>query len=241
MKRRKRVLNLKTIIIDAGHGGVDPGAVAFGVKEKDWNLKMSLYQYDRLKELGAKIALTRLNDTTLESNPRSNLIKNKYDICISNHFNAFNGEARGIETIYSIFSDGRFAKNLAEAIRKQTGLPLRRVFTKKNSQGTDWYFMHRLTGTTKTVIIEYGFLDNVNDFNYYKNDQNFYAVAEVVVEEICKEIGISYRKKTNSSRVKSPQTQKLYRVQTGAFSKKENAIKQLEALKKAGFDGLITN
>ena len=233
---------MKTIIIDAGHGGTDPGAVAFGVQEKAWNLKMSLYQYERLKELGAKVALTRSSDVTLDSNPRSNKIKNKYDYCISNHFNAFNGQARGIETIHSIFSDGRFAKNIAEAIRKQTGLPLRRVFTKKNNVGTDWYFMHRLTGHTETVIIEYGFLDNAMDHNYYKNKTNFYGTAEAVVEVICKELGIPYRKKGEQ---KSSQTNKgtstLYRVQTGAFSQRENALKHLEALKKAGFDAFITD
>ena len=48
---------MKTIIIDAGHGGKDPGAIAFGIKEKDWNLKMSNYQYKRLKDLGAKVSM----------------------------------------------------------------------------------------------------------------------------------------------------------------------------------------
>lgn len=231
---RKEIL-MKSIIIDPGHGGTDAGATAFGVKEKDWNLKMSLYQYERLKALGAKVALTRSKDVTLDSVPRTNVIKGKYDYCLSNHFNAFNGQARGIETIHSLQSNGKFASNLANAIKAQTGLPLRRVFTKKNDVGTDWYFMHRLTSGTDTVIVEYGFLDNQQDFNYYKNEQNFYAVAERVVQVVCKELGITYRTKEASKQ------QRLYRVQTGAFSKRENAEKHLQALKKAGFDAFITN
>ena len=103
-------------------------------------------------------------------------------------------------------------------------------------------FMHRLTGHTETVIIEYGFLDNATDHNHYKNKTNFYGTAEAVVEVICKELGIPYRKKGEQ---KSSQTNKgtstLYRVQTGAFSQRENALKHLEALKKAGFDAFITD
>lgn len=230
---------MKTIIIDAGHGGTDAGAVAFGVKEKDWNLKMSMYQYERLKQLGAQVALARASDVTLDPNPRASKIKDKYHYCISNHFNAFNGQARGIETIHSIFSDGRFAKHLAEELRVTTGLPLRRVFTKKNNVGTDWYFMHRLTGYTETVIIEYGFLDNQSDYNYYKQEANFYKAAEAVVKVICQEVGVKYLPNVKGDAPKKV-SQKLYRVQTGAFANKANAEKHLAKLKKAGFDAFIT-
>ena len=40
------------VIVDAGHGGIDSGAVGNGLEEKDLNLKSSLYIYNRLKELG---------------------------------------------------------------------------------------------------------------------------------------------------------------------------------------------
>ena len=67
----------KSIIIDPGHGGTDPGAVGFGAREKDWNLRISLYQYNRLKELGAKVAITRTADETIDSVPRTDKIKGK--------------------------------------------------------------------------------------------------------------------------------------------------------------------
>lgn len=183
----------KSIIIDPGHGGTDSGATAFGVKEKDWNLKISLYQYKRLKELGVNVGITRTTDITLDSVPRTNLIKNKYDYCISNHWNAFNGKARGVETIHSIFANKNFATSIANSLVKVSGLPLRRVFTKKNTAGLDWYFMHRLTGSTHTVIVEYGFLDNKADFDWYSNENNFYKAAEVVIESICKAVGVVYK------------------------------------------------
>lgn len=221
---------MKSIIIDPGHGGRDPGAQAFGVKEKDWNLKMSLYQYDRLKSLGAKVAITRTTDQTLDPNPRAQLIKNKYDYCISNHFNAFNSQARGVETIHSIFAKDHFARKLAEAIVSETGLPMRRVFSRKNDQGRDWYFMHRLTGRTQTVIVEYGFLDNRQDFDYYQKD--FYKAGEAVVKVICQELGIPYRPKAVET--------SLYRVQVGAFQKRKNAEALAKDLEAKGFSTYIT-
>ncbi|WP_051258374.1 N-acetylmuramoyl-L-alanine amidase [Atopococcus tabaci] len=224
----------KSIIIDAGHGGSDPGATAFGVKEKDWTLKISLYQYERLKELGAAVALTRSKDTTLDSAARTKVFRGQYDYCISNHWNAFNGKARGVETIHSIFADKTFASQLAKAVSNASGLPLRRVFSKKNASGTDWYFMHRLTGTTKTVIIEYGFLDHKEDHARYRTDAIFYAAAESVVEVVCKELGIRYKAPSEKAAATS-----LYRVQNGAFSKKEQAEALAKKLTGAGFEAVI--
>lgn len=232
----------KSIIIDPGHGGTDPGAVGFGVREKDWNLRISLYQYERLKALGAKVGITRTTDKTLDSGPRTNLIKGKYDVAISNHWNAFNGSARGIETIHSIHGGKAFATSIANALVKATGLPLRRVFSKRNSAGNDWYFMQRLTGSTRTIIVEYGFLDNATDHNWFKNETNFIKAAEAVIEAICKEIGIKYavpEDKPKTQPAPKPETGTLYRVQAGAFSKIDNAEKLHEKMEDNGIDAFV--
>lgn len=224
----------KSIIIDAGHGGKDPGGVGFGVKEKEWTRKISIYQYARLKELGAEVALTRSTDATLEPAQRTAQIKNKYDYCLSNHWNAFNGKARGVEAIHSIHAGKGMAKDLARAVSKAVDIPFRRVFSKQNSAGRDWYYMHRLTGTTRTVILEYGFIDNREDHAVYSQEDKFYQAAEAVVQTLCRYLGVPYS---------SPQSKKkqLYRVQTGAFSKKEHAEAQVQKLKQAGFDAMIVN
>ncbi|MFC6465232.1 N-acetylmuramoyl-L-alanine amidase [Marinilactibacillus sp. GCM10026970] len=197
----------KSIIIDAGHGGKDPGAIGFSEKEKDWALEMSRYQFHRLKALGAKVALTRKEDTTLTPTERVARIKNQYDICLSNHWNAFDGSARGIETIHSVKANPRFAKDLADRLARSTQLPFRRVFSRAISPGVDYYFLHRLTGKTETVIIEYGFIDHPMDHAYYKDQKSFYIAAEAVIAGVCQKIGIPYKepgerfvkKPTNSS------------------------------------------
>ena len=186
----------KTIIIDAGHGGRDGGARGFGVNEKDWTLRISLYQYDRLKKLGADVQLTRTNDVTLDPVPRTNIIKRSgADICISNHWNAFSdGSANGVETIHSVYANSGLATRLCDAIVKTTGLGKRRVFDRVHPNGGDYYFMHRLTGSARTVIIEYGFITNRRDHDHYRNEANFIAAAEAVIEVLCREVGVKYRK-----------------------------------------------
>lgn len=196
----------KSIILDAGHGGSDPGASGFGILEKDWNLKMTLYQYKRLKELGADVHLTRDRDLTLEHVQRVARIKNQYAVCVSNHWNAFNGQARGIEVIHSVHAKPVFAEELAERLVEATGLPLRRVFSRTMKPGVDYYYMHRLTGKTETVIIEYGFIDNVTDHQAYLKDSVFYSAAEAVIEGICKKIGVAYKRSVapNKEETKGP-------------------------------------
>ncbi len=83
--------NIK-VIVDAGHGGEDPGAVNGNVKEKDLNLQASKYIDRRLKELGINSLLTREDDEYLPKDKRIERIKeltnNQPAILISNHINA---------------------------------------------------------------------------------------------------------------------------------------------------------
>lgn len=84
---------LKGVVIDAGHGGSDPGASGNGIIEKDLTLLISKYMYDRLRELGIPVTMTRTIDETLDSKTRTNRIKDAYGtdkdvIVISNHINA---------------------------------------------------------------------------------------------------------------------------------------------------------
>ena len=83
----------KKIVIDAGHGGSDPGAVGNGITEKDYTLKISQYMANRLRDLGADVTLTRNVDETLSPTDRVNRVLNAYGdskdvVVISNHINA---------------------------------------------------------------------------------------------------------------------------------------------------------
>lgn len=87
----------KKVVIDAGHGGEDPGTSANGIVEKDYTLKISEYMSKRLNDLGIENQMTRTSDSTLNSTNRPKKVQSFYGtgndvIMVSNHINAGGGE-----------------------------------------------------------------------------------------------------------------------------------------------------
>lgn len=85
--------DLVGVIVDAGHGGADPGAVSGNLKEKDLTLEAALYMNDRLNDLGINAKLTRDSDVSLPKNERIAKVKSLFNnspnvLLISNHINA---------------------------------------------------------------------------------------------------------------------------------------------------------
>ena len=85
------------IVIDAGHGGTDPGASGNGIIEKDLALQISNYMYDRLKSLGIPVKIIRSTDETITPTERVNRVLDAFGnsrnvIVVSNHINAGGGD-----------------------------------------------------------------------------------------------------------------------------------------------------
>ncbi len=177
---------IRGIVIDPGHGGSDPGATGNGIIEKDLNLKISQYMYDRFKELGIPVYITRDTDETLNPTERVERILNAFGnredvIVISNHINADATTADGAEVIYALRNNDVLANLILEEIEK-AGQNIRYSFQRKlpRDQSKDYYFIHRNTGVTQPVIVEYGFLDsNKDDPEQLKNNYKSYADAVV--------------------------------------------------------------
>lgn len=96
-------LTVRTVMVDAGHGGKDPGAQGFGLREKDVNLRMALILGKMLKQRGFKVLYTRTTDDFLALEERTALANSKKaDIFVSVHCNAHTDSAmQGFET-YSL-------------------------------------------------------------------------------------------------------------------------------------------
>ena len=88
---------IKSVVIDAGHGGADNGASGNGIIEKNLTLDISKYMYDRFKELGVPVKMTRTSDVDLDANARPKVVLDQYGtgkdvIVLSNHINAGGGD-----------------------------------------------------------------------------------------------------------------------------------------------------
>ena len=184
----------KKVVIDAGHGGADPGAVSGNLKEKDLNLEAAQYMYKRLQELGIPSTIVRNTDETLERKERINRIMNAYGnspdvIMISNHINAGGGE--GTEIVYALRNKPTLAEMALDNIGA-AGQIERKVYQRRlpENPNKDYYFIIRDTGNLESLLVEYGFIDNANDASKLQNNLTDYV--EGVVKAIADYANIPY-------------------------------------------------
>ena len=109
-------LGVGKIVIDPGHGGKDPGAIAFGLKEKDIVLKVAKnLAYHLEKDMNADVILTRDSDTFLPLEERTAIANtNDADLFISLHINAHpSPQVKGFETYFLNLSTNDEAMRVA--------------------------------------------------------------------------------------------------------------------------------
>lgn len=205
--------DIKGIVVDAGHGGSDPGAISNGIYEKDLNLKAANYMYKRLQELGIPSVITRDTDQTLSREERLDIMNNSFGngrdvIILSNHINSGGGE--GAEIVYSLRDDDTLATSVLNSIG-EAGQKIRRVYQRRlpEDPSRDYYYIMRETGNTQPLLIEYGFIDTPSDVA--RLNQNIEKYAEAVVKAVAEYIGVPYTP-PDSSTSPNPST---YIVQSG--------------------------
>jgi len=142
------------VVIDAGHGGNDPGAIGNGVVEKEVTLKVSYYLKDLLLNNNFNVIMTRSDDSEILLKPRVNIANlNNADIFVSIHCNSTEGPGpMGIETYYRTEQSSTFAKfihkNLINSLPTiDRGIRIRNFYVIKNTK-------------MPSVLVEIGYLTN---------------------------------------------------------------------------------
>ncbi len=185
----------KKVVIDPGHGGVDGGTSANGILEKEYTLKISKYMYDRFKELGIPVSITRTEDVNLDSNERPKKIQSFYGngsdvLVISNHINAGGGD--GAEIIYSLRNSNALSKKIATEF-ENVGQNVRKYYQRRlpSNPSKDYYYVLRDTPNNESIIVEYGFADSTgDDVEQLKN--NWKTLTEAVVKAVAEYLGVKY-------------------------------------------------
>ena len=181
------------IVVDAGHGGADSGAVSGNLQEKDFNLQAANYMYNRFKELGVPVTITRDTDKTLSRSERLNTMRSfgtdPNVIVLSNHINAGGGE--GAEVVYPLRTSPTLAKSILDEIGAR-GQIKRKIYQRvlPENPKKDYYYIMRDTPNATTLLIEYGFIDNPRD--QVKLQNNLMDYAEGVVKAVSEYIGVPY-------------------------------------------------
>lgn len=222
--------NFAGVVIDAGHGGIDSGARGDDAFEKDYTLLISKYMYDRFSELGIPVYITRDSDITLNPTDRVNKIlsflgNDPNVIVISNHLNA--GKGDGAEVIYALRNSSRLADDILTNIGL-TGQNMRRVYQRRlpSNPTKDYYYILRNTGKTEPLIIEYAFIDNTDDLQFFKD--NYKELAEAVIKGVLEYKNIPY---TNPNKVITD-TYKVMKGDTlyGIAKKLDTTVNELKKL-----------
>lgn len=163
----------KTVILDAGHGGFDGGAVASdGTVEKDINLNITLMVAKFLKQNGFTVIMTRENDVSTDDvetdkiatrkksdlKNRLNLMNDYKDaVFVSVHLNKFTTSAASGSQVF--YSKSEKSKLLGECIQKSIVSHIQPENTRVNKQATSSTYL-LYNATIPTVLVECGFLSN---------------------------------------------------------------------------------
>ena len=219
------------VIVDAGHGGNDPGAVNGNIKEKDLTLQAANYIDRRLKELGINSELTRDDDEYLPREDRirriNSLTNNQPAILISNHINAGGGE--GAEIVYALRNDSTLADITLQNIG-EVGQLKRKVYQRRlpENPNLDYYYILRESGqNTEPILIEYGFIDNIKDQNKLLNYLDDYA--EAVVKSIAEYTNTPYLEPNTSEQYTVQRGDTLYSI-SQKFNIPVNKLKEINNL-----------
>jgi N-acetylmuramoyl-L-alanine amidase len=180
----------KIVVIDAGHGGKDVGALSKDQKyyEKNINLDILLDVEKLLEKENIKVYYTRTGDNTVFLRPRAELANEvDCDYFISIHSNAnsltspngtevlfYNNEFKGVKA-------ASLAKLFLEELSKTIALKSRGIVEKHPE---DIFIMDQ--ATVPMILIEVGYLTNQNDMNYLSQSENRKAVAQGIYNGIMK-------------------------------------------------------
>ncbi|MEB1810190.1 MAG: SH3 domain-containing protein [Bacillaceae bacterium] len=172
----------RTIVIDPGHGGSDPGAVGNGLREKDITLRVSLELQKKLEAAGAKVVMTRTTDSFVSVNKRFEIANasNGHSF-VSIHTNSLsNSQAHGTETFWNRSHQHADSQKLAQVAQKHL---VQQLHTRDRGVKEGSFAVVRYT-RIPSILVELGFITNPNDANMMKQDRFYEDASEALLRAL---------------------------------------------------------
>ncbi|RKD21490.1 hypothetical protein BEP19_14770 [Ammoniphilus oxalaticus] len=196
-------------MLDAGHGGKDPGAVGHGIREKDIVLDLTLRTGRLLESMGADVRYTRVSDVFVSLENRASLANQcKADVFVSLHNNSFDANSNGFESyIYETINGGRTATIQNLIHEKVLEVFLSEGVRDRGQKKKDLAVL-RLT-KMPALLIEYGFISNAKEAALLKDSAFLDRLAKATAEGIGEVMGLSKLPKEEKYKMKAEDAEKI--------------------------------
>ncbi len=242
--------NLKyTVVLDPGHGGRDPGAVANGLREKDLNLRLAHKIAAALS--GVQVLLTRESDIFVSLKDRVIMAaRAEADIFVSLHVNASGGH--GFESyVYQGLGGNDPARIMRSTIHQYTMKTLSRWEIRDRGEKDSAFYVLRYN-KVPALLLESLFIDNAGEAELWRDPLFTELLATGIAAGIMEAIAPEVRRHPENPEKEiispgdnspvdpvnktPPPAEFLYSVQVGSFAIEDNARRCLKKARKAGFD-----
>ncbi|MGG0669562.1 N-acetylmuramoyl-L-alanine amidase [Lederbergia citrisecunda] len=172
----------RIIVIDAGHGGKDPGTLKNNLTEKEIVLKVSKLVEGKLKNAGAKVLTTRSSDAYLTLEQRTDYAKKHYaEAFVSIHVNsAGSTSAKGSEVYYDSSTNPNATESRLLANKIQENLVKGANMSDRGVKDQRFYVIRN--NNVAAVLVELGFITNPDDFKKLSSEQYMELYAEAIYQ-----------------------------------------------------------
>ena len=241
------------IVVDAGHGGSDPGATFQGRQEKDDTLRLAMAVGRLLEDSGVDVVFTRTDDiyeTPFQKATEANQAGADFFVSIHRNSSPVPNQYSGVETL--VYDDSGIKAEMAENINNE----LEQVgFANLGISERPGLVVLRRT-QMPAVLVEAGFINSDEDNRLF--DERFDDIARAIADGILETVGSTSTQSESAGMgeqgdayddsaewemvdYRGDEEVPYYRVQTGVFRRRENAQEQLYQLQQQGFPAYIIN
>ncbi|GGF14363.1 hypothetical protein GCM10010954_11260 [Halobacillus andaensis] len=220
---------MKTVVIDAGHGGTDTGASFQGSLEKNFNLAIALKVQSHLQQnYEANIVMTRTRDVTLSLNERTQLANDaNADFFLSIHNNAAGGQGfesyifNGTVSIPTRTYQNIIHDKIMNAVRTKYNI------RDRGKKRADFHVVRETR--MPALLLEVLFVDNASDLSQLRNPAFIEEVSIAIAQGVAEALNLPAKS--------LPKV--LYRVIAGSFNKRDNAEQRVQELARRSIDSFI--